>query len=305
MNRTLHCPDRIECSVAHRGELHQPSAHRLQGRAVASALVLTALVGMSALPCAAQSATPPVQPLSCVNNARAATPYGDVLNNMWNKKAAGPGAWRQCLQVRTNAQGNQEWGWTWKWPRKDNLYAYPQVMVGVSPWRAEANNDARFPIRIDRLRRLLIEHDVSITSDGKQNLATDLWITRQAPVVGKPDPANIRAELMIWTHASPGLIDASSKPLATFDLAGQTWTLYSRPATHKLDNGKEVGWTYIAYIAKNEMLKGKLDVRALVLDAVARGLISAQDHVAGFEWGNEIISGSGSTWVKQFALTVE
>jgi len=258
-----------------------------------------------ASPVHAQGNPGAAQVLGCGNNELVATPYGHVLNNMWNKQAAGRGNWRQCLQVRTNAQGNKEWGWTWNWPRKDNLYAYPQVMIGVSPWRAEANKDPRFPIRIDRLKRLVIEHDVSITSDGKQNLATDLWITRQAPVVGKPDPANIRAELMIWTHASPGLVDAATKPLATFELAGQTWTLYSRPATHKLDNGSEVGWTYIAYVAKKEMLKGKLDVRALVLDAVARGLISAQDHVAGFEWGNELVSGSGSTWVKQFALTVE
>lgn len=258
----------------------------------------------------AQAAGPLVVPgasiLSCGNAAGVDAPYGRVVNNRWNQASAGAGDWQQCLIGRPGPGGQQELGWAWRWPTRDGLYAYPHVLVGLSPWHAAPSNDPRFPRRLADTRVLRFTHDFEQLGSGKQNLAADIWITTRAPVPGAPpDPSILKAELMVWLHASPGLVDPAARPVGEALVQGERWPLHVRAGWADASGGSTQRWTLISYHAPHMRLAGTVDVQALLQDAQARGLLAPGDWVTGVELGNELVSGSGHTWVRQFSVQAE
>jgi Glycosyl hydrolase family 12 len=265
----------------------------------------------SAVPGADSAAGAPLRPgpardLTCNDGATVAVPGGHLVNNQWGRASAGRGAWRQCLQSRMGADGRVQFGWRWQWPEQAGLYAYPEILAGRSPWHTAPSNDARFPRRIAATRRLEIAYDLQTDAVGLHNLAADLWITRRAPAAEGPvDVSIIQAELMIWTQASPGLMDPTERPLGEVQAGGQAWLLYAKPGWSDPTGQSKQAWTLISYHAKTPALKARIDALALLKDAIARGLIAADSVVNGVELGNEIVSGRGNTWIREFSVTVE
>ena len=270
--------------------------------AVAAASIASAAVAGGAVVGGRANAEPVT--LGCDDGARHALPTGHLVNNMWNHARAGPGAWRQCLQSRVR-DGRTEFGWSWQWPERDALYAYPSLVVGRSPWLAVPSNDARFPRSIENTRRLLIDYEVESMHRGKRNLAVEFWVTDTASVAARPEPSKIKAELMIWTDASSGMVSATDKPEATVEIDGATWRVYVHRHWGDLSGGSTRRWTLISYHATRPSLSARYDARRFFQDAVDRGLLSPSDHIADLEFGNEIASGSGATWIRKFELTVE
>lgn len=237
--------------------------------------------------------------LNCTESAIVPMATGVLLNNMWNRRSAGEGAWGQCLQSRERA-GGVDRGWTWHWPAKDGLYAYPELLVGRSPWTALASNDARFPRKLADIDSLRIAYEVESSFEGKKNLATEFWFTDADWPAGQSAPGAVKAELMIWTDYSDGMISPREKPLATVEIDGMTWNMTAHRGW-----GGEVGvagprWTFIVYTATKRTSSANFDAVKFFRDAIGRGLIRADDYLATVELGNEITSGTGSTWVKDF-----
>lgn len=242
--------------------------------------------------------------LSCTSLARHATPNGALVNNQWNRASAGAGPWRQCLQQRTRG-GVAEYGWFWHWPAKDGLYAYPELLVGRTPWQADASNDPRFPRTVAATQALRVDYDIELRSTGKRNLALEFWFTDAPLPAGALDTRSVKAELMIWSEASPGMVSADDRPEATVEIDGALWRVYLKRNWGDAGGGTGHRWTFITYHAVKPGSAVRYDARKFMQDAIDRGVIAPTDTLAGVELGNEISSGSGSAWVRRFALEVK
>ena len=264
------------------------------------------LVSCSQAEAPAQAALPDAdaQVIGCEPGQARPAPLGVVLNNQWNRQAAGPGPWRQCLQVRER-EGRSEFGWFWEWPGKDNIYAYPELLVGRSPWMATPTNDSRFPRRVGDTRSLQLAYEVESRTSGKKNLAAEFWFTSTPPAAGQQDIRSIKTELMIWTDAAPGIEDVVKVPTSTVEIDGMTWKVQVKPNWGDASGGVGNQWNLISYHAQRKSSNARYDARKFLDDAIARGLIAPDDYIWGVELGNEIISGSGSTWIKHFDMQVK
>jgi hypothetical protein len=69
-------------------------------------------------------------------------------------------------------------------------------------------------------------------------------------------------------------------------------------------NANSNRWTYVAYRATKPRLSATLDIKKILDDAVARGLVSPDHFVSNIELGNEVMSGTGQTWIKSLAVDV-
>ena len=255
--------------------------------------------------------------LSCVDGQDVAMTdgiSGTLRNNAWNRASAGAGDWSQCLRQRTvtttsptGSVDGTEVGWSWTWPTVAGLYAYPEILVGRSPWYSFASNDSRFPSRIDALPALTLDFAVEQTSTGRQNLSVDLWVSSTTPATTAPvDPSIIKAEIMVWTAASSGLIegDSTQAKVAEVTIGGALWSVYAGPQSFTDTNGTYT-WTLVTYVRADgsNVFEAQLDLAGFLKDAAERQWIATSDVLSGVEFGNEIVSGSGETWLRRFAVT--
>ncbi|MDB6000148.1 MAG: glycoside hydrolase family 12 domain protein [Rhizobacter sp.] len=280
--------------------------HAFAALALAGALASSACSGGSSASDdpVADAASAGTTVISCTDNATHPAALGVLVNNTWNKASAGDGPWRQCLQSREK-EGRVDYGWSWKWPSRDGLYAYPEVLVGRSPWNGTPTNDTRFPRSVAQTRSLTIDYDVESSFEGKKNLAAEFWFTDADLPAGAADPRSIKAELMIWTEASDGLVSAKDKPAAIVDIDGVSWAVYVQRNWGDASGASAAKWTLISYHAQTPTSTVRYDARKFFQDAIDRGLIEARYVVAGVELGNEIVSGSGSTWIKKLKVDVQ
>jgi hypothetical protein len=275
-------------------------------------LILLAMTSLIFAACSEHSdATTPAVPvaipatiLSCNENEAIPAQTGVLLNNMWNRSSAGNGPWKQCLQSRVR-NGQTDYGWSWSWPTTDGLYAYPELLVGRSPWQPTPTNDARFPRAVGNIQTLQIEYDIESQASGKKNLAVEFWITNTPPAEEQQDTRSIKTELMIWSDASDGLIDPQDKPEGTVLINGVTWTVYVKRNWGDVSGASGNSWNLVTYHAAKKTTSVTYDARYFLNDAIKRGLIDPTDYIWGVELGNEIVSGSGTTWIKSFQLLVK
>jgi hypothetical protein len=241
--------------------------------------------------------------LGCEDTTTHRLPVGELRNNMWNKQLAGDRPYRQCLVSRVR-DGRTEFGWTWQWPGKDGIYAYPEILVGRSPWMDAPSNDPRFPRRIADTRELIVDHDIESRHEGKRNLAMEMWLTRPVPAGRQAGPADIATELMVWSDASPGMVSKDDKPEATIEVSGKQWAVYVHRNWGDASNGSAHRWSMVSYVAVVPSSTVRYDARAFLQDAIHRGLVDPGHDIADVELGNEIVSGTGSTWLRRFEIEV-
>lgn len=243
-------------------------------------------------------------PLGCEDFQAVMTPDGILFNNVWNKHAAKAGEWSQCLQARDVA-GTRQFGWSWNWPageRERTIYAYPQIKRGPSPWAPELNSDERFPAGIAALRALEVSYEVETSASGNYNLATSLWITREPVRGAAAKPTAIAAEVMIWTYATSGHFDPAGSRYGEVQTGDTGWEVWVKKDWWDISGMNDNRWTYIVFRSTQPLLKAEIDVLKLLQYAVDERLISSEFFIADVELGNEIMEGSGETWVKSFHI---
>lgn len=259
----------------------------------------------------APAAPGPVQTITsvgCEANSRLLLPGGgELLNNAWNVGAVGSFAWSQCLQERRLGNSVLERGWTWRWPADGSqVYSYPSIAIGAKPWAPGPGNDPRFPRRIADTPRLLVSYEVDTTASGNVNLATSIWFTRSASAPAVPVVADISTEIMIWSDYTPALVSnagpVTERGQITVD--GRAWRVFAADSWGDASGGTPHRWTFVVYVALAPTRTLAFDARRFIDDAIGRGLLNPAHAVANVELGNEISSGSGTTWVRSFSVTV-
>ena len=259
-------------------------------------------------PTPAPPAVQTVVSVGCAANSTLALPGGgELLNNAWNVGAVGSFAWSQCLQEKRLGSVVQERGWTWRWPDNGTqVYSYPSIVIGAKPWAPGPGNDARFPRRIADTPRLLVNYDVETTATGNVNLATSMWFTRTASAPAVPVVADISTEIMVWSDYTPALVSNTGAVTERGQLTvdGRVFRVFAAEDWGDASGGSAHRWTFVVYAAVVPTRTLAFDARRFIDDAIGRGLLNPAHAVANVELGNEISSGSGTTWVKSFTVTV-
>ncbi len=238
--------------------------------------------------------------VTCHDYATVITEHGVITNNVWNKQAAGNKKWSQCIEKKTEGDSTI-YGWSWSWPKgRRAIYGYPQIKVGASPWAPEPKFDDRFPMTISQLKKLNVSIDVETSSNGNYNLATSMWLIREPNPGSQPNQSIIAAEIMFWTYATAGLFNPAGRKYGEVTVAGETWEVWYEKNWYDTSGANRNRWVYISFKAKNFGFKTTINALELLRYAIHEKLISDSLLIADIELGNEVMSGEGMTWVKEF-----
>lgn len=222
-------------------------------------------------------------------------------NNVWGIDKARTFTPEQCLLRRTK-DGQTEIGWTWAWPGQDpTVFAYPQIMFGWKPWSGGKPSDPRFPLKITAMQSLSMDYEVETQATGSYNLAPEIWLTSSGNWSEQPNAKLITTEIMFWMDYQQGAIPAGQivdQPV----LGGVRYDLFR--ADNIGDRGDGRGWTLYSFRSPTRQLKGQIPIDALLRYMVGKGLVNPEEYIASVEFGNEVVGGSGTTWVKKFAVNV-
>jgi hypothetical protein len=202
----------------------------------------------------------------------------EIVNNVWNRGGY-PG--KQCIAAS---------GWTWDWPASSTaVRSYPSIRQGWQPWTTRSTF-SKLPIQVSAIRRIAASFNVTTKQTGAYNAAFEMWIVGSH----RPTPRSIRTEIMIWTDRN-GMVPAGSK-IDTVTLDGRTYDLWHNP--------QHGGWRYVAFVAHRKQLSGSLRLDSFVAECVRRGFVDPSDYVADIEFGNEIVSGKGTTVLHSISFTI-
>ena len=248
---------------------------------------------------------PQTAALSCEAFDSVPVDSGILYNNMWNAGAAGSETFSQCLE-RMPDDETARYGWSWDWPNRGRqIFAYPQIKVGSSPWDPLPRIDDRFPVRLADLDALVVTHALDIDTNGQHNVATSLWLTRDPNLADEPDPSIIAAEIMIWTYYTPGHMNPAGRNQGVIDVDGQQWSVWIDENWKDMSGQNDNRWTYLTFRSETPSLTASYDVAGLLGHEAVASLALSELYVADVELGTEIMRGSGIAWVNRFDVQIQ
>lgn len=215
-----------------------------------------------------------------------------VLNNTWNVGSliAGVDYTQSVSYNPTDLQHGTVFSWAYG-PDDSKILAYPEIMLGLSPWNPTAGS-AAVVTQISSLRDLNLTYDVSISGQTDHfNVAYDLWLT-DTPGGG---PETITTEMMIWLHS--GNFAPAGTKMAVYQGAGFTADIWMQ---ENFSAAPGVEWRYLAVMINQDHLAGQIDLDGLLRFMTARGLVSGADYLTGIELGAEVNFGAGSLTINNF-----
>lgn len=240
--------------------------------------------------------------LGCTDYLSIPAEFGTLYNNVWNKQAAKDFDWQQCLEKRT-IENTVQYGWSWQWPsHKKVIYGYPQIKVGLSPWDPGAVKSKVFPLSVKATKSLTISYDLDIQTNGQLNVATTLWIINTPEIPKNNAESAIIAELMIWTYSTKKHFNPAGKKQGEVQVDGVTWEFWAQKNWADVSGANSNRWTSITFRTKESALQIQYDAKKLINHAIKEKLLSENSYIADVELGNEVMAGSGITWVKQFSV---
>jgi hypothetical protein len=219
-----------------------------------------------------------------------------LFNNTWNRGASS-GRHRQKIFV-TDDNGKTLMGWAWKWKDSSGVATYPEIQVGHSPWNGEAAEGSGFPFQVGS-KKLTASYDIGLAATGSYNLAFEFWVVSALP----PSKDTISHEVMVWIAGER--LAASGSEIDKVTLQGNTFSVNMRKNHGDASGGSSNTWTIVTFIAERPMLHGPLDFGPLIDYLVQRGHVRTSAYIANLELGNEVMRGSGTTVVRNYAVTVE
>jgi hypothetical protein len=234
----------------------------------------------------------------CVNYSTTIQGPYHYQNNMWAEgKAKGP--FEQCIVARKSA-GKTQLGWTWNWPGYEPLgFGYPEIIFGWKPW-SERSTTPALPLRISEIRALTLRYAVATEHTGKAALSMSMFVTDSSSA-SAPNPQSIVAELVLWLDYPEQATPVGTRT-AQFEVAGTSYELWYTPQHGDRGDGK--GWELFYLKGSNHQRKGTIQLQPLLAWLSTQNLLRNDRFVASVELGNELMGGSGTTWVQDFDVVV-
>jgi len=234
----------------------------------------------------------------CSNYATTTQGPFQYQNNMWAEGKA-KGSFEQCIVAR-KSDGETQLGWTWNWPGYEPLgFGYPEIIFGWKPWSEQSTTSA-LPLRISDLRALTVRYAVATEHTGKVALSISIFVT-DSGIASAANPRAIVAELVLWLDYPDDAVPVGTQA-AAFEVAGIGYELWHTPRHG--DHGDGTGWELYYLKGPNHQLHGAIQLKPLFEWLLQKNLIRGDRFVASVELGNELMSGSGTTWVRDFDVLV-
>lgn len=241
--------------------------------------------------------------VSCDEYYNLETRFGVLTNNVWNKHAAKSDLWEQCIETR-DIDGSLQYGWSWSWPfERRVIYSQPQIKMGASPWAPKPKFNDSFPLKISKLENLTITHELDVLSNGEHNNVTTMWLLSEDYQGDEIRPDLIRVEVMIWTYSTKNHFDPAGNLRSELKIGSDVWEVWYQKHWYDKSGVNNNQWISLSFRAKKSSMKASIPALELLQFAVGNGLISQDLYIADIELGNEIMSGSGMTWVKDFSVS--
>jgi len=217
-----------------------------------------------------------------------------IMNNQWGKAlAVGPHA--QTIFLREEEAG-PVFGWDWSWV-STRVAAYPSVFLGRSPFDPLSTTD-RLPLRVGG-REITARFQVTTEATGSWNSSFDLYVT-SSPTTPR---GSLTHEIMVWTDGH-GMTPAGER-VGELTVGGVGWDLYYTPDLVLSAYGFTDHFSYSAYVAREPVRSGPLDLGAFLADLVGRGYVPADGWLSTVCFGNEVVLGAGRTEVSGYAIEIE
>ena len=215
-------------------------------------------------------------------------PYGDgcVQNNAWGFAGDDP-------PQSASTPPNDDLGWQWDWPQGDGhdasqVVAYPEIIHGKKPF-LDRSTLSTLPAPLSAIERIRIAYVTQTRAKGCYNAAFELWLVNDV----QARPEHIQAELMVWV-AKRGL-EPAGDCVATFETPYGKADLFETQMQH---------WRYYAFVLREEMPAGVIDLMFFVRELIARKKLDGSELIASVEFGNEIAFGKGRTTIEKYSVSI-
>jgi hypothetical protein len=219
-----------------------------------------------------------------------------LFNNAWNRGASS-GRHRQKIFVMDDG-GKTIMGWAWKWKDSSSVATYPEIQVGHSPWNGVVADGSGFPFRAGS-KKLIASYDIGLEATGSYNLAFEFWVVSASP----PSKETITHEVMIWIAGER--LGAAGSEVDKVTLRGNTYSVVMKKNHGDASGGSSNLWTIVTFIADKPILHGPLDFSPIIDYLLDKGYVRRDQLIANLELGDEVMRGSGTTIVRNYAVTVE
>ena len=155
---------------------------------------------------------------------------------------------------------------------------------------------------------MTVRWGVDMTAEGTYNLAFDILLAPHLP------PVTPTHEIMVWVDRSEGIYgvggleDAILIEDVTID--GVTYDFHRRDnfdpfiTTRPPDEIPDYTNSIQQFIGPEGRFSGTLDLAAFFDWLVDEGHVDPSYYVMVIEFGNEVIEGSGETWLREYDITV-
>jgi len=219
-----------------------------------------------------------------------------LFNNVWNSKAIS-GPYRQKVFVKEE-HGKPAFGWVWSVPDSQAPATYPEILAGSSPWNGSVVSDSGFPFQAGT-KRLLVNYDISLAASGKYDVTLQSWVVSAL----RPSKSVITHEVVIFIANES--IPVDGERVAQTTLQGNAFSIYV-DKNHRDATGNNTNtWTLISLVAEKPILRGPVEVSTAFDYLLKNGHLDAQSYIANLELGTDIMRGSGSAVIRDFAVTVD
>ena len=238
-------------------------------------------------------------------------------NNTWGREGVTGGD--QCILARENETGI-EFGWRWAWPPdRGQVKGYPEVHYGLKPFFDVPSSTPDMPIRIADIAEMTVRYTVDVTAEGLYNLAFDMLLSPDASF------RVISHEIMVWVDRTEGVYGVSpqytkgdgaiidSIDSAAIDAANYNFHRQDNFDPHNITRPPGEVPDYINSIQQfvpadcpcsQDRYSGAVDLAAFYDWLVEEGHVDPSYYVTVIEFGNEVIEGSGETWLREYEVTV-
>jgi len=219
-----------------------------------------------------------------------------LFSNPWNRGATS-GRYRQKIFVKED-NGKPVFGWVWRWRDSTGVATYPEIQAGFSPWNGEAAPESGFPF-LAGTKKLVVDYDIAMQASGSYNLAFEFWVVSALP----PRKETITHEVMIWIGGEA--LGAAGSEVAKTTIGGVEFSVILKKNHGDSSGEHQNTWTIISLLADRPLLHGPLDVGAIIDYLLANRYLDRKLYIANLELGNEVKRGSGTTVIRNYAVTIE
>ena len=145
------------------------------------------------------------------------------------------------------------------------------------------------PIALGRVENFEVEFDIQTEANGNYNSAFEFWITEDS----LSNENGITTEVMIWTSNS--FLQPAGNQISIVYVDGYFYKMYRAD----FDN-----WVYYAFVSEIDQYNGTLKIHDFINYMVSTGHLNPNEFLGSFEFGNEIVHGSGQTIINQYSISL-